>query len=182
MSHSAPRPRRIARWFSAAACMIAGASFTVAIGAAFSSPPAAAPASQPLGHVPANLSVTSARICAAAVVYERAAGDDWALRAVLARTALNSFDAAGAVPDCAADVAAALLHDFSPRRWQDALDAVDAVTSGAYAVPDACARANTIVELSPGSASAPDSPPAASPAVVRTQCVISNFAFAEVLP
>ncbi|WP_386272026.1 hypothetical protein [Xanthomonas theicola] len=97
-------------------------------------------------HVPAGLSITSPRLCAALVVYRMASADDWGLRTTLAQTALNAFAAAGGPPDCAAPVTAALSHQFDPRRWQAALDAVDAVRSGDYTPsPAACARANAVV-------------------------------------
>jgi len=119
--------------------------------------------------VPADLVITSPRICAALAVYELADHDDWGLRGTIAATALNGFRAADRVPNCAAGVAVALTADFSPRRWQDALDAVDAVASGSYPVPDACARATAVVPLSAVSAD--------SPSAARAHCVIYDLAF-----
>jgi len=125
-------------------------------------------------HRPTNLVVTSPRICAALSVYELAQENDWGLRATVAQATLNGFTLEGRVPDCAAGVGVALTTDFEPARWQLALDAVDAVSSGSYAVsPDACARANTVVPLSAE---------ATSPVAARTQCVIYGLAFVEVRP
>lgn len=116
--------------------------------------------------------ITSPRICAALEVYTLANENDWGLRTTIAQAVLNGFNDAGRVPDCAAGVSAALAKDFSPYRWQLALDAVDAVVAGTYSVsPDACARANTVVPLSTE---------AASPVVARAQCVIYDLAFVEV--
>ncbi|MBU2049660.1 MAG: hypothetical protein KKH61_11860 [Gammaproteobacteria bacterium] len=118
--------------------------------------------------------VTSPRICAALSVYELAQENDWGLRATVAQATLNGFTLEGRVPDCAAGVGVALTTDFEPARWQLALDAVDAVSSGSYAVsPDACARANTVVPLSAE---------ATSPVAARAQCVIYGLAFVEVRP
>lgn len=119
--------------------------------------------------VPADLVITSPRICAALAVYELADHDDWGLRGTIAATALNGFRAADRVPNCAAGVAVALTADFSPRRWREALDAVDAVASGSYPVPDACARATAVLPLSAVKAGPP---PAA-----RAHCVIYELAF-----
>ncbi|PWH21751.1 hypothetical protein CDO09_20125 [Xanthomonas perforans] len=114
--------------------------------------------------------MTSPRFCAALAVYELATVDDWGLRAGIARAALNGFATAGRVPDCAQGVAAALTGgDFTPRRWQNALDAVDAVDSGDYALPDSCARANAIF------------PANVSPSLA-VQCVMHGLAFVEVQP
>lgn len=154
----------------AAACV--GAAVALAAGAAMSTAhwDAAAPA-----PVHAPVSITSPRLCAAAVVYHLASSDDWGLRTTIAQTALNAFDAAGTVPDCAGAVSDALTEDFSVRRWQGALDAVDAVRTGAYTPsPAACARANAIV---PATA---DSWPVALASA--TQCVIAGLAFVQVQP
>lgn len=125
-------------------------------------------------HVPAGLSITSPRLCAAVVVYRLASADDWGLRTTIAQTALNAFAALGEVPDCAAPVTMALDRDFDPRRWQAALDAVDAVRSGDYTPsPAACARANAVVR-------ADDSAPAG--AAARAQCVMHGLAFVAVQP
>ncbi len=125
-------------------------------------------------HRPTNLVVTSPRICAALSVYELAQENDWGLRATVAQATLNGFTLEGRVPDCAAGVGVALTTDFEPARWQLALDAVDAVSSGSYAVsPDACARANTVVPLSAE---------ATSLVAARAQCVIYGLAFVEVRP
>ncbi|WP_313033495.1 hypothetical protein [Stenotrophomonas acidaminiphila] len=134
-------------------------------------------------RAPAGLVITSPRICAALAVYRFADHDDWGLRGTIAMATLNGFRDAGAVPDCAAGVTAVaqtLEDDASQRRWQAALDAVDAVTSGDFSIsPDACARANTIIPLSIVPASPPD---AAPPAAARAQCVIYDLAFVEVRP
>lgn len=122
--------------------------------------------------IPADLVISSPRICAALAVYELADHDDWGLRGTIAATALNGFRVAERVPNCAAGVAVALTADFSPRRWQDALDAVDAVdavASGSYPVPSACARATAVVPLSAVSAD--------SPSAARAHCVIYDLAF-----
>lgn len=123
-------------------------------------------------RAPAALVITSPRICAALEVYTLANENDWGLRTTIAQAVLNGFNDAGRVPDCAAGVSAALAKDFSPYRWQLALDAVDAVVAGTYSVsPDACARANTVVPLSTE---------ATSPVVARARCVIYDLAFVEV--
>ena len=123
--------------------------------------------------VPSDLVISSPRICAALVVYKLADHNDWGLRATIAATALNGYRAAEHVPNCAVGVAVALTQDFSQRRWQDALDAVDAVTSGSYSIsPAACARATAVVRLS---AADPNYPPAA-----QAPCVIYDLAFIEV--
>ncbi|WP_372380267.1 hypothetical protein [Xanthomonas sp. NCPPB 1062] len=130
--------------------------------------PAAGPTTATGEGIPEQLSITSPRFCAALAVYELATVDDWGLRAGIARAALNGFAAAGRVPDCAQGVAAALTDgDFTPRRWQEALDAVDAVDSGDYALPDACARANAIIPAD---------------AHVAAPCVMHGLAFVEVQP
>ncbi|WP_313319557.1 hypothetical protein [Stenotrophomonas sp.] len=119
--------------------------------------------------IPADLVITSPRICAALAVYELADHDDWGLRGTIAATALNGFRVADRVPNCAAAVAVALTAEFSPRRWQNALDAVDAVASGSYPVPDACARATAVLPLSAVNAG--------SPSAARAHCVIYDLAF-----
>lgn len=126
--------------------------------------------------IPADLIVTSPRICAALAVYDLADHDDWGLRAAIALTALNGFRAADRVPNCAAGVGAALTQEFSPRRWQDALDAVDAVTSGSYSVsPDACTRATAVASLS-------SVVNAETPSAARVHCVIYDLAFVSAAP
>jgi hypothetical protein len=119
--------------------------------------------------IPADLVISNTRICAALAVYELADHDDWGLRGTIAATTLNGFLAADRVPNCAAGVAVALTADFSARRWQDALDAVDAVVSGSYPVPNACARATAVVPLSAVSVD--------SPSAARAHCVIYDLAF-----
>lgn len=124
--------------------------------------------------IPADLVISSPRFCAALAVYELADHDDWGLRATIAATALNGFHAAGRVPDCSAGVAIALTNEFSQRRWQEALDAVDAVASGSYPVPHVCAQATAVVPV------ASVGPGATASGV--THCVIYDLAFVEVHP
>lgn len=149
-----------------------GIATATGIGATFST---SSPSTDEPGQTvraPAALVITSPRICAALEVYTLANENDWGLRTTIAQAVLNGFNDAGRVPDCAAGVSAALAKDFSPYRWQLALDAVDAVVAGTYSVsPDACARANTVVLLSTE---------ATSPVVARAQCVIYDLAFVEV--
>ncbi|MGX2089218.1 hypothetical protein [Xanthomonas campestris] len=145
----------------------------LAAGCAVTGQPTAEPTTATGEAIPEQLSITSPRFCAALAVYELATVDDWSLRAGIARAALNGFATAGRVPDCAQGVAAALIGgDFIPRRWQEALDAVDAVDSGDYALPDSCARANAVM---PADA-------AAFPATAHAQCVMHGLAFVEVQP
>lgn len=153
--------------------LVVGACTATGLGAFFS--PSSPSTDEPGQAVraPAALVITSPRICAALEVYTLANENDWGLRTTIAQAVLNGFNEAGRVPDCAAGVSAALAKDFSPYRWQLALDAVDAVVGGTYSVsPDACARANTVVPLSTGEAT--------SPVVARAQCVIYDLAFLEV--
>ncbi len=149
-----------------------GIATATGIGATFST---SSPSTDEPGQTvraPAALVITSPRICAALEVYTLANENDWGLRTTIAQAVLNGFSDAGRVPDCAAGVSAALAKDFSPYRWQLALDAVDAVVAGTYSVsPDACARANTVVPLSTE---------ATSPVVARARCVIYDLAFVEV--
>ncbi|HHA2418619.1 TPA: hypothetical protein ACOEBG_000861 [Stenotrophomonas maltophilia] len=149
-----------------------GIATATGIGATFST---SSPSTDEPGQTvraPAALVITSPRICAALEVYTLANENDWGLRTTIAQAVLNGFNDAGRVPDCAAGVSAALAKDFSPYRWQLALDAVDAVAGGTYSVsPDACARANTVVPLSTE---------ATSPVVARARCVIYDLAFVEV--
>ncbi len=149
-----------------------GIATATGIGATFST---SSPSTDEPGQTvraPAALVITSPRTCAALEVYTLANENDWGLRTTIAQAVLNGFNDAGRVPDCAAGVSAALANDFSPYRWQLALDAVDAVAAGTYSVsPDACARANTVVPLSTE---------ATSPVVARARCVIYDLAFVEV--
>lgn len=149
-----------------------GIATATGIGATFST---SSPSTDEPGQTvraPAALVITSPRICAALEVYTLANENDWGLRTTIAQAVLNGFNDAGRVPDCAAGVSAALANDFSPYRWQLALDAVDAVAADTYSVsPDACARANTVVPLSTE---------ATSPVVARARCVIYDLAFVEV--
>ncbi|NIK62624.1 hypothetical protein [Xanthomonas cannabis] len=145
----------------------------LAAGCAVTGQPAAEPTTATGEGIPEQLSITSPRFCAALAVYELATVDDWSLRAGIARAALNGFATAGRVPDCAEGVAAVLTRDtFSARRWQNALDAVDAVDSGDYALPDSCARANAVM---PADATV-------FPATAHAQCVMHGLAFVEVQP
>ncbi|WP_229301201.1 hypothetical protein [Stenotrophomonas maltophilia] len=149
-----------------------GIATATGIGATFST---SSPSTDEPGQAvraPAALVITSPRICAALEVYTLANVNDFGLRTTIAQAVLNGFNDAGRVPDCAAGVSTALAKDFSPYRWQLALDAVDAVVAGTYSVsPDACARANTVVPLSTE---------ATSPVVARARCVIYDLAFVEV--
>ena len=123
--------------------------------------------------------ITDARLCAAVAAYSAATGDHWDQRAVLASTTLNHFAAIGHVPDCAEPLFDAVNAGLDPYQWQAALDAVDAVQSGSYAIPVACARADTVVR-SPADAPVvlAGIPPVAAPAA-RAQCVIAGLAFVE---
>ncbi|MEA9551706.1 hypothetical protein VC253_07695 [Xanthomonas campestris] len=150
----------------------------LAAGCAVTGQPAAEPTTATGEAIPEQLSITSPRFCAALAVYELATVDDWGLRAGIARAALNGFATAGRVPDCAEGVAAALTGgEFSPNRWQNALDAVDAVDAGDYALPDACARANAVIP-----ANAPGALAASFPMAAQAQCVMHGLAFVEVQP
>lgn len=164
------RGRRASFFWFGLLSLCAGAAVALAAGAATADVRAG---EEPV-HVPARLSITSPRLCAAVVVYRLASADDWGLRTTIAQTALNAFAAAGGVPDCAAPVTAALSHQFDARRWQAALDAVDAVRSGDYTPsPAACAHANAVVP-------ADDTDPAG--AAARAQCVMHGLAFVAVQP
>ncbi len=165
-------PVSLLRKLSPGWCFIALLATTAVVAATVHDGSAETSSSPP--NPPTNLVVTSPRICAALSVYELAQENDWGLRATVAQATLNGFTVEGRVPDCAAGVGVALTTDFEPARWQLALDAVDAVSSGSYAVsPDACARANTVVPLSAE---------ATSPVAARAQCVIYGLAFVEVRP
>lgn len=123
-----------------------------------------------------SLSVEDPRVCAALAAYRLATGDHWDQRAAIARAALNRFQALGEVPDCGQAMGATLAAGLDPYLWQSSLDAVDAVTSGSYALPDACVRADTV---SPAVTTAGPSLPAAS---ARTHCVIADLAFYQADP
>lgn len=125
---------------------------------------AADAAGVPLSEVP----VTEPRLCATVAVYTQATADDWSQRAVIAQAALN------ARADCSAALAGVVGQGFEPLRWKFALDAVDAVASGSYPVPLACARVNAVVPTTAG----PGHPLAQAGA--RAQCVIRDLAFVEV--
>lgn len=117
--------------------------------------------------------VTAPRVCAAVAVYTLATADDWSQRAVIARAWLNRTKIRPA-SDCRPALNAALSNDFSPIRWQQALDAVDAVASGSYAIPFACARVNTVLPAAVTRARSPLVRPGA-----RAQCIIRDLAFVE---
>ncbi len=109
-----------------------GIATATGIGATFST---SSPSTDEPGQTvraPAALVITSPRLCAALEVYTLANENDWGLRTTIAQAVLNGFNDAGRVPDCAAGVSAALAKEFSPYRWQLALDAVDAVVAGTY--------------------------------------------------
>ena len=126
-----------------------------------------------------HLQVDEPRVCAAVAAYVLATGDHWDQRAIIARTALNRFEQQGHVPDCGQALAKILGEGIDRHLWQASLDAVDAVQSGSYAIPVACARANH-VEGPPalhavyliGSTPSADSE-------ARAQCVIGGLAFVE---
>ncbi|MGW8276042.1 hypothetical protein [Xanthomonas axonopodis] len=152
------------------------AFIALAAGCAVTGQPTAEPTTATGEGIPEQLSITSPRFCAALAVYELATVDDWGLRAGIARAALNGFTTAGRVPDCAEGVATVLTRDdFSARRWQDALDAVDAVDSGDYALPDSCTRANAVIPLDAPASLATTLP-------VAAQCVMHGLALVEVQP
>ncbi|PJK00811.1 hypothetical protein CO641_02245 [Lysobacteraceae bacterium NML91-0213] len=125
------------------------------------------------GHDPAPVvdpgipTVTQPRVCAAVAVYSQATIYDWSQHAVIARAALNLYQGETG-PDCSPDLAKILRGGLDTLRWQRALDAVDAVDSGSYDVPLACARVNRVVHV-PHDAVGPG-----------PQCVIAGLAFAEV--
>lgn len=123
--------------------------------------------------VAAAVKVHDTRTCAAVAVYSTSTADDWSQRAVIAQANLNLFQAAG-VPDCYPDLVSILGNEFDERRWQAALAAVDAVSSGSYAIPLACERVDSVAPLT--------SPRELSPSPglsARSQCVINGLAFWE---
>ena len=122
--------------------------------------------------------ITDARLCAAVAAYSAATGDHWDQRALIAHAALNRFRAIGRVPDCGGTLTLLVANGVEPHLWQAALDAVDAVQSGSYAIPVACARADTVVRSPADSTGLAGVPPVAAPAA-RAQCVIAGLAFVE---
>ena len=112
--------------------------------------------------------ITDQRTCAALQVYQLAKEDDFFLSATIASTSLNAFQASGAEPSCGKELASALSGPFNARAWTDALTAVDAVTTGDYALPDACGGATAIL---------PSLPVVPSPDGAPSQCVIYDLAF-----
>lgn len=115
-------------------------------------------------HAPRDTTLpVDERTYAALAVYHGATADDWLQRAVLAQTALNNLRAGGVTPQGPAGVAP--LGALDPIAWESALAAVDAVSSGDYQVPLACARATAVVS--------------ASPQWSEAQCVIRDLAFVE---
>jgi hypothetical protein len=128
-----------------------------------------------------DLVITDTRICAAVAVYAfDAAG--WDQRAVAAHATLNRFANIGEVPDCGSALISIAGKQFDPMRWQNALDAVDAVQSGSFDIPFACVRVDTALPPKAGTVS-DGSPlfPMLAPASVsaRTQCVLGGLAFVE---
>lgn len=105
-----------------------------------------------------------AQTFAALAVYELATDDDWLQRAAIARTTLNAFPAGGDSRQFRDRRVAA--GTFDPIRWQNALDAVEAVTTGDYPLPVACTRATAVV-------------PSTATAVPGPQCVVGGLAFVE---
>lgn len=120
------------------------------------------------------LHVADSRVCAAAAVYGLSTVDDWSQRAAIAQAALNRFDALGHVPNCGSVLTAIVDGGLDTYEWQAALDAVDAIQSGSYHLPLACARADTVLPLS-----SPAEPPLLRAAAARAQCVIGDLAFVE---
>lgn len=105
--------------------------------------------------------------CAVRTVYFTATDDDWSQRALIAYSVLNQVSAPGvdARTPCAYPSpldAGGPLPD--PYLLQSARDAVDAVLSGSYEIPPACAAATAVMS----SAAAP-----------RAQCVVGSLAFVE---
>lgn len=122
----------------------------------------------------AAVQVHDTRTCAAAAVYTTATADDWAQRAVIARASLNLFRETG-VPDCFPELATILGDDFDEYRWQAALDAVDAVASGSYALPLACERVDSVAPSTVNTGVSPLSGALSA----RSQCVIGDLVFWE---
>jgi len=118
--------------------------------------------------------VTDARICAATAAYTQATGDFWDQRAAIARAALNRYAAEGNVPDCGQALTSIVADGVDSHLWQASLDAVDAVQSGSYALPDACVRADTVSPAVQASTS-----PLSSADSARTHCVLSGLAFTQ---
>lgn len=117
----------------------------------------------PAAAVDAAPLAPDARTCAAADVYTRATADDWLQRAAIAQASLNA--SRQTAPTCG-DWARPLIEGHRDTlRWLAALDAVDAVASGSYILPPACARATVVAPSTqwPGA-----------------QCVIRDLVFAEV--
>jgi hypothetical protein len=110
------------------------------------------------------VAVHDVRTCAALAVYNGATADDWSQRAAIANAALNAF--AEAVPDCGPRLLQEAERGIDPRRWQSALDAVDAVRSGSYDVPRACQPADSVAPSSEADGRA-----------LRSQCVIAGLVF-----
>lgn len=122
----------------------------------------------------ATVAIHDTRTCAAVAVYTSSTADDWSQRAAIARANLNLFKAAG-VPDCYPELVTILGDGLDDYRWQAALDAVDAVASGSYALPLACERADTVIPLTAGRGGLPASVAMSA----RSQCVINGLAFSE---
>ena len=113
---------------------------------------------------PVTLPLLTAHDCAVRTVYHHAQ-DDWGQRALIAASVLNRFPAPGAVSHCSApplSPTAAPGATPDPYRLQSAYDAVDAVESGSYELPLACAGVTAF------------SLPEAAP---RSQCVSGGLAF-----
>ena len=118
------------------------------------------PPAQPVATVPVSE-------CAVRTVYFTSTQDDWGQRALIASAVLNRASAPGvdARLPCAYPSpldAGAPLPD--PYLLQSARDAVEAVASGSYEIPPACAGATEVLIAS------------ASP---RAQCVYGGLAFVE---
>ena len=126
-----------------------------------------------------HLQVDEPRVCAAVAAYTLATGDHWDQRAVIAHTTLNRFKQLGHVPDCGQALAEILGAGLDRYLWQASLDAVDAVQSGSYALPLACARADRVVRSHAHPAVDLVGFPPSADAVARAQCVLGDLAFVE---
>lgn len=117
--------------------------------------------------------VTDPRILAAEVVYTAATADDWGQRAVIARTALNAIESGVSPLRHLGNGRERLDDGFDPYLWQASLDAVDAVQSGSYAIPDACSRADTVLS----DIQRESEPPLLRADSAREQCVLGGLTF-----
>jgi hypothetical protein len=117
--------------------------------------------------------VPDARTCAALAVYESKA-QDWFLRAMIARASLNASNAGMPDPHCDQGLRRAIAGPLDTFDWQTALDAVDVVESGDYAIaPEACLNVTRAIPLDRPNLSSADVSEAAA-----AKCVVGNTAFA----